>query len=486
MNRHSDTPAQLGIESLEARDLLSVSSLWFNGTKLIVQTDNANTSVAVNAGSAQVIINEVGTGRSWTYGAASVSEVQFVGGAGNDRFVNNISTLKVSGWGNGGNDYLEGYSVADYFDGGDGNDTVLGYGGNDTVFGGTGDDVLLGMGGNDQLVGQDGNDRLNGRDGNDSAWGGNGDDVLIAIDGGTADYVQGDAGRDIVWIDQTGTVKDSVYGTEAADKVQNVTSFANGADRTLDGDRIADPTVKSGQTYRLYSGNPLFSSTGPSRDDIRQGALGDCWLLAACGAMAQDNPHALRQNVVDFDDGTYGVRLGNNFYRVDNDLPTTSGYSSPAYASLGRENSMWVAVVEKAYAHYRYGTNSYAALDGGWSVEVNRAFGSTNAGEQDLASFTSATALANFIAQKWNAYQATTIGFLGLKAGYPSGAPIITSHMYTVTGITRDSAGNITYITLRNPWGVDGIGNDGSNDGYVRVTPTELFRYTGRVNFGQV
>ena len=28
---------------------------------------------------------------------------------------------------------------------------------------------------------------------------------------------------------------------------------------------------------------------------------------------------------------------------------------------------MWVAVVEKAYAHYRTGANSYASLSGGWA-----------------------------------------------------------------------------------------------------------------------
>ena len=64
-----------------------------------------------------------------------------------------------------------------------------------------------------------------------------------------------------------------------------------------------------------------------------------------------DNPHAIRQHVADFGDGTYGVHLGNNFYRVDNDLPVASASAtSPAYAGLGREGSMWAAVIEKAYA----------------------------------------------------------------------------------------------------------------------------------------
>ena len=40
--------------------------------------------------------------------------------------------------------------------------------------------------------------------------------------------------------------------------------------------------------------------------------------------------------VVDFGDGTYGVRLGANFYRVDNDLPVaTAGSARTARAATG-------------------------------------------------------------------------------------------------------------------------------------------------------
>ena len=208
-------------------------------------------------------------------------------------------------------------------------------------------------------------------------WGQNGNDVLIALDNALNDYVEGDDGRDIMWVDKTGYSTDSIYGATSSDKVQYVTGFANGADRTLNGDRIADPTVRPGHTYKMFSGNPLFSSAGPQASDIRQGDLGDCYLMAGLSAIANDDAFALRQDVVDFDDGTYGVRLGNNFYRVDNDLPVDSAWSTqPVYADLGAQNSMWPAVVEKACVYT--GANSYASIEGGWSVEVNRAFGATS------------------------------------------------------------------------------------------------------------
>ena len=477
----------LGAESLETREMLSVSSLWFSGSNLVVKTDNASTSVQVQQAPNQIVIKDLSSAKSWSYASSRVGQVEFQGGAGNDRFVNLVANLPVRAFGFGGDDYLEGYNGADTFDGGAGNDKLVGYGGNDLMFGGSGNDVLLGMNGNDQLVGQDGDDHLNGGAGNDKMGGGNGNDVLIAIDGLTGDYAQGDAGRDTAWVDQNGTAADQLYGFASEDKAQFVNGFANGADRTLDGDRIADPVVKSGQTYKAFWNNPLFGSSGPAPTDIRQGQLGDCYLLAGLSAIAMDNPHAIRQNVVDLDDGTYGVRLGNRFYRVDNDLPVNGASStSPAYAGLGGQNAMWVAAIEKAFAHYRTGANSYASIEYGWSVEVNRAFGSTAAGEKALSSYANATQLANHVYGLWNTFQAVTIGFTGLKAG-PTGAPVILNHMYTVMSFVRDAAGVITSITLRNPWGTDGVANSSNpNDGLVTVTPQQLFAYIGRVNWGRV
>lgn len=500
--------------------MMTVSSLFFSGNRLVVTSDNVATEVSVHQVGGNIQIRDIGTNRSWSYSSALVGDVEFQGGAGNDRFVNYAMNLPVRAFGFGGNDYLEGYNGADTLVGGDGNDTLVGYGGNDGMWGGNGDDVIRGMAGNDSLAGGYGNDRIDGGDGNDSLWGevghdvllgqagddylmggdgndrlnggagldrmwgGYGDDVLIGIDGGFNDVMYGEAGRDTVWADRFLWIGDSVYGQTTGDLTQNVLSFANGADKTLNGDRIADPSVKSGQAYRTFSGNELFGASGPRLTDIRQGSLGDCYFLAGLGAIAIDNPHALRQNIADFDDGTYGVRLGNSFYRVDNDLPVNVGGTTTAYAALGAGNSMWVAIYEKAFAHYRTGANSYASIESGWAVEVNRAFRSTSAGTATISSYASATALANDIANRWNTYQAVTIGFWGQTNN--TGVPLVMSHMYTVAGIIRDAAGAVTGIRLRNPWGTDGAGNDGNNDGFVTVTAAQLRLFGGQVNWGRV
>jgi hypothetical protein len=429
------------------------------------------------------VVKDVAANKSWSYASNRVGVIEFQGGNGNDRFVSNVPGVPVRAFGNAGNDYLAGNSARDTLEGGagddtlyglagddqllgrDGNDRLYGGDGNDTVWGGNGNDILLGMAGNDQLVGDAGDDRLNGGAGQDSLWGGNGNDVLITIDGGTSDFAQGDAGSDIIWADQNGTSKDSTSGVTLTDKVQYIRSFANGADRTLDGDRIADPAVLSGHTLKRFANNPLFSSSGPAPADIRQGAIGDCYLLAGLAAIALDNPQAIRQNIVDFDDGTYGVRLGDSFYRVDDDLPVVNQIStSPDYAGLGRENSMWVAVYEKAFAHYRKGTNSFDSIQGGFGDEVNKAFGSTATGRKQFWEFIpggGAAALANEIYKHWSGKESVTIG-TGRFFGVPS--ELEPAHAYTVMSVTRTSVGKVTSIRLRNPWGRE-----------VTVTPDQLY-----------
>ena len=77
-----------------------------------------------------------------------------------------------------------------------------------------------------------------------------------------------------------------------------------------------------------------------------------------------------------------------------------------------------------------------------------------------------------------------TIGFVGALTG---DVPLVTGHMYTVASVQRNSAGVVTSITLRNPWGVDGAGSDGNtSDGLVTLTPAQLYAQTGRVNWGRV
>ena len=456
-------PARLTAETLESRELLTVASAALVGSTLVVAADDAPTRAEVRPAGGNVEVRDLAAGTTWTFPAAKVAAVWFKGGAGADRFSAALTGLPVR---------------AD------------GAGGNDALLGGTGKDLLTGGPGSDTLTGGPGADRLNGGAGDDQLLGGAGDDTLVAVDDGTADLADGGAGRDVLWVDKTGAATDQTPGVAAGDAVEAVDRFVAG-DRTLDGDRLADPA--GARSARTVAANPLFAGdwgpggraptagfSGPTAADIKQGSLGDCWLMAGLGAIAQDSPTTLRQRVVDFDDGTYGVKLGTKVYRVDNDLP--------GYAGLGRDGSMWVAVTEKAFATYRserYGlTPSYAYLTGGWGREVNQAFGNAWGGFRMFSRSDDAPALADLIAEKVEAKEAVTIGILRAAAG----SPLLNSHMYTVMSVQRDGRGKVVSLTLRNPWGRDGKAtNDGNaKDGLVTVTPDQIAASSGAVNWGKV
>jgi hypothetical protein len=479
------TKTRLGMESLERREVPSITSVNLWGSNLYVYTDNAPTNVRVYSSGSGIQVYDAGNSASWTY--SGVSWVGVYGGAGNDDFRNYVSSLPVTFVGYSGDDYLEGYNGADYLHGGDGNDTILGYGGNDYITGGNGQDRLKGMDGNDTcygdaghdtVAGGNGNDYLHGGDGNDAViggngtdtqYGGNGDDSMVSIDGGTTDYADGQTGNDSVWTDQNlvwnwwGPM--FYWDTGYAERSHSVTGFANGADRTLDGDWIADPT--DGTFYKSFRDKPLFSVNGPTVDDVDQESVGDCWLMAPLGSLALDNPTAVRHMVADFGDGTYGVKLGNNFYRVDGDLPTWNATSTDQqYAGLGVGGSLWVALVEKAYAIHRIGANTYASLNNGDPADALRAYNLTNVGQSYFAAGSNSASVANSVFDHWNAYQSCNI----CTGTVATGSPLVANHCYSVVSVLRNPAGTVTNILVRNPWG----GDNTSGNPYLWLTPAQL------------
>jgi hypothetical protein len=56
-----------------------------------------------------------------------------------------------------------------------------------------------------------------------------------------------------------------------------------------------------------------------------------------------------------------------------------------------------------------------------------------------------------------------------------AGAPLVSGHAYVVESVEFDASANPVAVLLRNPWGVDGAGEDGADDGLVRVTAHQIF-----------
>lgn len=426
---------------------MAISSAGFSGSKLVIHANNNNTHVELHqVGQTLQVRDHSAGGVLRNYARSAVNLVQFVGGNGHDRFVNYVQNLNIQAWGQGGHDYLQGSYGHDYLNGGSGNDWLYGLGGNDILVGGSDHDSVFGGAGNDKLYGEGGHDYVNGGSGTDEMYGGSGNDLFVAIDNGYTDYVHAGTGYNTIWIDRGTQYRDGL-AINSTDKLHEVVFFANGADRTLNGDNIADPLpLSSNHVLKRFNG-PLFSANGVSINDIKQGAVGDCYFHAGIGAIAQHQPGRISQNIVDFGDRTFGVRFGSSFYRVDADLYVSSAASTtPAYANLGVGNSLWVAIAEKAYAHHRYGQHRYSSLNGGTPTEVFVAFGLTNSAFQKP---TSAIAMVNQIIAQWNGGRAIAVS---TPASVYAGSPLVASHVYVVAGFVKNASNAVTGIIVRNPW----------------------------------
>jgi hypothetical protein len=298
--------------------------------------------------------------------------------------------------------------------------------------------------------------------GSDSLVGGSGTDTFVTL-GGSDDTVVGGAGFDTFWINP-GDVVTNVSAAESAlgavHQVAGVPALAN------------EPTIgMGGVTYQDFSADPLFSPAGPTPNDVVQGDSGDCYFLASVAAIAQANPNEILQTIVEMADNSFLVQFGASssptYVHVDAQWPAYTG-GSLTYAQLGADNSLWVAILEKAFAVYRNGADSYPNIYSGWMSEVFNDFGLNNSNVYTSLE-SSETAFLDQIQTDVAAGDAVTAGVVNV----PSGLPLVGDHAYTITSVTV-ADGVVTGVTLRNPWGTVGV--DGlSNGGYLTLTADQAF-----------
>lgn len=203
-----------------------------------------------------------------------------------------------------------------------------------------------------------------------------------------------------------------------------------------------------GIRYDEISGD-LFNPGSDGQDvhpnDVRQGTLGDCYLIASLAELALQHPDLIHNMVAANEDGTYTVTLYDesiNEYvevRVSNMFPTDSG--SPYYAKISDDGELWPAVIEKAYAQY-FGPSSYESIEGGLAgIALQRLTGGQIAiyydADQMELTFDS-------FADHFTNGDAIAVG-----GATENDLDVLQRHAYYVVAVDRDHR----TVTIRNPWG---------------------------------
>lgn len=244
------------------------------------------------------------------------------------------------------------------------------------------------------------------------------------------------------------------------------------------------PNPGSGITYQAVNGS-LFQN-GVSHQDVVQGNVGNCYLMASVAAIARQSPSTIQDMFIDNGDGTFTVRFYKSgpasaeakrpsnspfikdmhveYVTVDRFLPTNGSYrmyagwggTQPGGNSLDDgNNELWVALLEKAYAQANqsggitlFGGHSYSAIQGGSpSTSLRHLLGSTSMLRTPFNDSNVNEMMTRFD-QGGAIVLSTSTGFNQLA---PTG--VVANHGYAMVGYTRGSDPSQDSFRLYNPWG---------------------------------
>jgi calpain-15 len=216
--------------------------------------------------------------------------------------------------------------------------------------------------------------------------------------------------------------------------------------------------AKEGETYTIFEGKV-------EPDDIKQGMLGDCWLMCALSSIAEfpllvealfkHSKHPFSEH------GVYKVRLCKNgewvTVTVDDYIPCFPE-GGPIY-SRANGTELWVMLVEKAFAKLH---GSYSQIKSGWPFEAmidltGAPYKDIRFHDRDISEKIANGSLWRYLCdcdQNNFIMSCSSGGVDTMSEGtrQKTATGIIPGHAYTLLTCINTSSGH-RLCKLRNPWG---------------------------------
>uniref|UniRef100_A0A0B7AEW7 Calpain-3 n=1 Tax=Arion vulgaris TaxID=1028688 RepID=A0A0B7AEW7_9EUPU len=224
--------------------------------------------------------------------------------------------------------------------------------------------------------------------------------------------------------------------------------------------------------------NPEWIKAGASRFDVRQGELGDCWLLAAVASLTCNEK--IFNFVVDpnqsFTSNYCGIFRFNFWHQgdwqevvVDDRLPTYR--NQLVFMHSTEKSEFWSALLEKAYAKL---VGSYESLKGGSTCEAMEDFTGGVTEMFDLKNSPPNLLKIMLKACQRGSLMGCSIDAIPGQIESELANGLICGHAYSVTDVqladikTSRVQGQIPMVRVRNPWGNGsewkGAWSDGSRE----------------------
>jgi hypothetical protein len=179
----------------------------------------------------------------------------------------------------------------------------------------------------------------------------------------------------------------------------------------------------------------------PCYGDVDQGNLADAWLLASCAAVAHSLPAALVRRVRRRSPHDFAIDLGDDTVIVTSEL-SLEGYADPTPS--GQADTLWVALVEKAFAIREGG--SYAHLETGNAARALEALTGQRARRVSVTEHIDAARLMKRLVE---AKAKSLPMVLKTRSGSLS-EPLVGDHNYAVLDVSAEA------LRIYNPWGTAG------------------------------